>query len=191
LVAKIVWQIVIRMEKTIIYKRFTFYIFLIGIVGCGPSMSTHAGNVPLPKSQIEKQNQIVMQAQQINFLEGKWIRTDDKDELQTYENWKRITPIEYEAYSYSKKEGKIVWEETSTLKLYNEKLTLKVKILDGKPVKFNCSTKVNDKYLVCTNSKNDYPKQIEYWMDKDTLKAKISGGGPNVAFTFIKNRSVE
>jgi hypothetical protein len=43
----------------------------------------------------------------------------------------------------------------------------------------------NDKFI-CVNDSIDFPKRIQYWLEKDKLKAKISNEKMDISFEFEK-----
>jgi len=166
--------------------RLIYFSFLICFLGCFPMIPE---NSPAARThtQLNKHNEFALEAKELDFLLGKWKRTNDKDSLRTYEYWKSITPVFFEGWSYTKSKSQIVWEEKTTLKKYHNRIVFNVKSAPGNSVNFYCSTMDKEDYLVCTNDKNEYPKKIEYWKEKDSLKARISGGGPVVDFNFIED----
>lgn len=172
--------------------RYLIIIILMSAIGCNSSVPTVFNTqIPIPNKILDQENEIALEANNFNFLEGKWIRINDEEGLQTYENWERKSPVKYDARSFTKANNQLVWEENSSLKIYHNKIVLSVKINPIKSVNFYCSTQNEVDYLKCTNQKNNYPKQIEYWMQNDTLNSKISGGGPDVSFIYIKNKNIE
>ena len=177
--------------------RFSIFMLFTGLIACNPASFNN--NIPLPLSYIQKQIDLVFENYPVQCLEGQWIRIDDDEGLQTYENWTSNSPtheswkynpqVQFHGYSYAKANNDIVWQEESTLFLYPDKADLLVKLSNGHSVKYKCTATSSDNYLVCVNKKNDYPKKIEYWINCDTLKTFISGGGPDVPFTFKRNIS--
>lgn len=177
-------------KSNFLYQHFliiVLFIVLLSLLACNQQLATRVGPVPLPNSFIDSQNEIVMKAQEFNFLEGNWIRINDDEGLQTYENWKRKSPVEFIAKSFSVSNNQVVWEENSSLKITHNKVILKIKTSPLKSINYSCSKTNELDYIICTNYNNDYPNKIEYWMQNDTLNSKISGGGPDVSFIYIKN----
>ncbi len=171
--------------------RYLIFSLLVLLTACNKNIVPGSRQLPIPNKIVKQHYEVVLDAQLYNFLEGRWIRINDDEGFQTYENWKRKSPVEYTGNSYTTSDNKIVWEEESSLKVMQDKVVLRIKLAPMKYVNFYCSKIYDKEDICCVNTKNDYPKKIEYWMQNDTLNAKISGGGPDVSFVYIRNRSPE
>jgi hypothetical protein len=82
--------------------------------------------------------------------------------------------------------GDTINQEQISLIESNGKWNLFVKApSDKEPIKFKMTEFSNDKFI-CVNDSIDFPKRIQYWIEKDKLKAKISNEKMDISFEFEK-----
>jgi len=121
-----------------------------------------------------------------DWLSGSWQRSNDDPGQQTYEQWAKANDSLYLGLGFTMQDKDTIWQE-------NVKLLLKDSIwiysVTGKGDSMSTDfvlTSTTTKSFICENPENEFPKKIEYVLEGDSLKAKISGGGPDVAFIFGK-----
>jgi len=141
-------------------------------------------NLTLKKAEDSEAAQRIT-ADDFSWLVGHWKRTDDKPGQQTFENWTKYSENEYKGISYTRADDKEVWREMISLVVQLEGSEFRVSIGKGEPTVFKIK-KEADQAFKAENLFNDYPKLIRYWMDGDTLRAEISGGGPTVPYTYVR-----
>lgn len=133
-------------------------------------------------------NKVVLVEQDFNWLIGEWIRTNDKDGVQTFENWEKKSDSEYTGFGYTMQGNDTVWQERMALITLNNKWSFDAVGKDEtEPTKFKL-TVIEERKFICENHSNEFPKRIEYKMIGDTLHAKICGSGKEVVFNFKKKR---
>ena len=149
------------------------------------SFSLFSCNGPgVRSSEIKKDIEIVKE--DFAWIPGKWIRVNDKDGMQTFENWERKNESEYHGFSYTLKDIDTVWQEQIKLIKTNDHWSFDVWGKgDIEPTKFGV-TFLDENKFICENQANEFPKIIGYLFAGDTLHAKISGPGMEVLFDFIK-----
>lgn len=104
-----------------------------------------------------------------SWLIGNWVRTNNKPEHITYETWKD----DFSGYGLTLKNNKdTTFYEKMKLVTLNDTLVLEVSGVNEKPTPFKF-TQQTDTSFVCVNKKNEFPKNIHYWLDGEQLKAKI------------------
>ena len=116
-----------------------------------------------------------------NWLIGKWERVNEKPSKSTFDFWnKDLTGI-----GFTLKESDTVFKEIMSIISIKDTLFLKVEGVNEKPTLFKF-TQQTDTSFVCENQKNEFPKKIHYFLDKQQLKCKISNEEFSVDFVFNK-----
>ncbi len=136
----------------------------------------------LPKG--EKNKQLI--EPNFDYLVGSWIRTNEKSDRNTFENWKNISPTKYEGSGFTIKDKDTIWQEDVILSKTNTDWNFTVTDKKEKnQVIFNL-TKISNDGFTCENQKNEFPKIIRYKKDGELLKAEIEGGDMKIPFEFKK-----
>ena len=123
-----------------------------------------------------------------NFLVGEWIRTNEKTDRKTYENWKKLNNTTYLGCGFTIKNNDTISQEHLTITKIDEKWILKVKLDKTKDETTDFELIRSDKNtFTVENQKNDFPKIIKYWKNGTFLNAEISNDESNkVPFIFEK-----
>lgn len=122
----------------------------------------------------------------MDWLLGSWERMDEAEGKITHEHWKRISDKEYKGLGCTMVEKDTVWQENMSL-IHNDSIWIfKVKGTNAEQATIFNFTDLTKNSFTCENEENEFPKKIEYYKDKEYLKAKISGGGPEIPFQFKK-----
>jgi len=119
-----------------------------------------------------------------DWLLGNWIRTNEKKDRQTFENWIKINNSEYAGEGYTLQNTDTIWKET--VQLIESKGRWKFSVTpkgESKPTVFEL-IKMEDTTFTCESKTNDFPKIIHYFKDGHSLKAEISGGDMKIPFEF-------
>ena len=120
------------------------------------------------------------------YLIGEWIRTNEADGRETFEQWKKLSDLEYSGMGYTLSAGDTVWKED--IKLIQEADHWDYEVLgqgDSNPTPFKV-TKVERNGFECYNPVNEFPKTIRYSRVGDSLLAQISDGETTIDFNFVK-----
>jgi hypothetical protein len=120
------------------------------------------------------------------WLLGTWKRTNDKEGLQTYEHWKKISESEFLGKGYTMKEADTVWQEKIKLIRGEDSWNFEVHVKNSVDPTIFRLTKVETNSFTCENTDNDFPKKIRYAKVEKGLNAVISGDGKVVLFEFIR-----
>ncbi len=122
----------------------------------------------------------------IDWLLGKWLRSNDEAGKMTYEQWQKISDSLYLGLGFTMQQKDTVWKENVRLVLKDTVWSYDV-FMSGNPNPTSfLFTQMTDTSFVCENAKNEFPKKIVYEIKGDSMKATISGGGQDVAFLFGK-----
>ncbi len=122
-----------------------------------------------------------------DWLPGEWVRTNDTDGKQTFENWVKQNDTTYLSHGFTMKGADTVWQEFATLSPVNNQWYLRVKM--GKTDSSSTDFKVieqGENFFNCENQQNDFPKLIKYKKSGQQLLAEISADTMKVNFVFEK-----
>jgi hypothetical protein len=117
-----------------------------------------------------------------DWLLGTWLRSDDAEGRQTYEDWKKLSNDIYHGHGYTLVGADTVWQERMILSEVEAAWQFKV-IGKDNTVAFAVSAMGKEDFI-CKNPEHDFPKKISYRLGGDTLRAVISGGKDQVVFSF-------
>lgn len=122
----------------------------------------------------------------LSWLEGYWIRTNNKVDRTGAERWQKTSSEELRGFGFSLK-GKdtLFVEKIKILTRANDMFYVADVPENQKPVYFKL-TEITETGFVCENPEHDFPKKISYQLDGNKLKATISGDGKAVDYLFIK-----
>lgn len=123
-----------------------------------------------------------------DFLVGKWIRTNEKSDRKTYENWKKVDQNTYLGCGFTIKNNDTISQEHLTLTRVEKKWILKVNLdkTKNETTDFDLIHSEKNSFTL-ENKENDFPKLIKYWKDKNQLKAEISNDeSSKIKFDFDK-----
>ncbi len=123
-----------------------------------------------------------------NFLLGEWIRTNEKDDRQTFELWKKENDSTYLGCGFTLKNNDTIWQEHTILTKENNIWYFKVKMSknDQKTTDFKMISFTKDCFTL-QKLENNFPKIIKYWKNGNQLNAEIYNDESNkVKFIFEK-----
>lgn len=123
-----------------------------------------------------------------DFLVGEWIRTNEKSDRKTYENWKKVDKRTFLGCGFTIKNKDTISQEHLIITMVDNKWILKVKLDKTKDETTDFELISSDKNsFTLENQENDFPKLIKYWKVGNQLKAEISNDeSSKIAFDFEK-----
>jgi hypothetical protein len=122
----------------------------------------------------------------LDFLVGNWKRLNEEAGKETFENWVKIGPSEYSGIGFTLEKGDTISQEKMDFIETDGQWTLLVKMPDEPgPTQFEMA-ELKAKEFTCTNDSIEFPKGIHYWMEGDTMKAKIYSDEMEIPFVFGK-----
>lgn len=116
-----------------------------------------------------------------SFLMGDWVRINNKKGTITYETWK----TDYTGLGITLKEKDTTFKEILSIVAIKDTLFLKVEGVNENAIFFKF-TSHTDTSFIAENPKNEFPKKIRYFKDKDLLKAEVSSKDFKIDFVFKK-----
>lgn len=141
-------------------KRFYFLLAIALFLGCNKAV------------KVEKPS----------FLLGKWKRVNNKPNKVTYEFWKD----DFTGIGFTLKDKDTTFKEILSIVSIQDTLFYKVVGVNPEPTLFKF-TYQNATSFVCENPANEFPEKIEYKLENDTLKARVSNSNFGIDFVFVKN----
>lgn len=120
-----------------------------------------------------------------DWLLGKWSRQNDEDNNRTYEIWEKKSKNEYLGIGYTLQENDTIFKEDIRLFKLNNNWFYEVTRVNPGSTLFKVSN-FNQSSFVCENQENDFPKKIEYSLNKNIIKATISNSEISIDFIFNK-----
>jgi len=141
----------------------------------------------IARQEIRKADQktITQEANQLEWLIGKWQRTNDLPGQMTTENWARERNS-YFGEAQTMKDGEHVFSENLKLYRKNSHWIYLVIGVNEKPTAFQLTTFTANKFH-CENRKNDFPKSISYVYKNGQIEAIIADGKREIIFKYEKS----
>jgi hypothetical protein len=158
--------------------QFTGILVLFG--ACGPSSR-------------EMQDQLnVERAKKLEWMVGDWVRSNDMPGKVTYEQWTRISDLEYKGRGFTLDIDESIFEPDTSFReqlrifIQNDTLIYEVTGVNEAPTLFKFIEQT-DTSFVCTNPENEFPKNIAYLFKKRQMIVAISDGDQSVQFNFRRD----
>lgn len=134
----------------------------------------------------KEQQRITSTINNLDWLLGSWVRTNNEEGKKTFESWTKKSPEEYIGLGYTLQGQDTVFKENMRILKKEARWIFEVSVTnDEAPTIFTFSKKAKERFI-CENPKNEFPKKIEYYLKDKKLEAKISGGDMEVLFLFDK-----
>lgn len=120
----------------------------------------------------------------LSWMEGNWIRVNNKPGRTTYEHWKMDSPTAMSGKGLTLKGTDTTFTETLQI-LMKEDLLFYVAGVSHNSAPIYFQIEIKGQYsFISSNPDHDFPKQIAYKLEKDILTATISGDGKSIEFIF-------
>ncbi len=116
-----------------------------------------------------------------DFLIGTWERINDESNKKTYEIWKK----DFSGLGFTLRDKDTVFKEKLNIVTKKNNQYLKVTGVNQQPTFFVITT-LTENSFTCENSQNEFPKKISYWLENETLNAKVANDDFAIDFVFKK-----
>ena len=157
--------------------KFYFYYFLVGIlISCTTPSPSSDGETSPPIQEKET-------LEDFSWLEGKWIRQNDPEGKQTFEQWEQLSPEVYKGLGYTMEGEDTVFKENIQLILRDENWFFEVTGVNESPTPFELID-IQEGEFTSRNEANEFPKQIHYALEDGQLVATISADSTTISFVF-------
>jgi len=122
----------------------------------------------------------------LEWLTGKWIRTNSSAGQSGYETWNKVSDLKLSGKGITLKGKEVIFTENLVLTVKGNDIFYVVTVSgETKPVYFKL-TAITDNGFTCENPKHDFPKKITYSRSGNHVKAVISADGKSVDYNFIR-----
>ncbi|WP_149243266.1 DUF6265 family protein [Dyadobacter sp. 32] len=122
----------------------------------------------------------------LEWLTGKWIRTNSSAGESGYETWNKVSDLKLSGKGITLKGKEAVFTENLELIGKGNDIFYVVTVSGEKmPVYFKL-TAVDTNGFSCENPEHDFPKKITYSRSGNQVKAVISGDGKSVDYIFVR-----
>jgi hypothetical protein len=122
----------------------------------------------------------------LEWLIGKWNRTNVKPGKIATESWLKISAYEFMGTGVVVKGKDTVFIEKLRLLVKNNDVFYVADVKENKGLVYFKLTAISSSGFVCENAEHDFPKKIVYQLSGKDLKATISGNGKNIDYSFVK-----
>ena len=122
----------------------------------------------------------------LKWIEGTWMRTNNKRGQSGTERWQRISPTEFFGTGTAMKEKDTVFVEKLRILIRENTIFYVSDVPENPNPVFFKLTEITAYGFVCENPKHDFPKKIEYKLKGKLLTATISGDGKSIDYLFSK-----
>lgn len=135
------------------------------------------------------QEATIQKFKKLEWLIGKWERTNSKPGQSGYENWNKVSDTKFVGKGVTLKGNTPTFVEQLELSIKGNDIFYTVMVTGApKPIDFKL-TAISKDAFVCENSEHDFPKKITYTKTGATVKAIVSGNGQSLDYTFTAGGS--
>ncbi|MGR3810110.1 DUF6265 family protein [Jiulongibacter sp. NS-SX5] len=120
----------------------------------------------------------------LDWLQGEWVRTNDQEGRETFENWQKDT-LGYKGLGFTLAGGDTVFKEIMSIEPSDSLWILKVSGVNKTPTIFTL-TQMDSTSFTAINPKHDFPKKIAYVKSAEGFKAEVSADSMKIEFDFIR-----
>lgn len=122
----------------------------------------------------------------LEWLTGKWVRTNCKPGQSGYETWEKVSDRKLVGKGVTMQGKKVNFVEDLQFIIKDNALFYVVKVSGAtKPTHFKLTALTDDSFS-CENPEHDFPKKISYKKDGNKIKAVISGDGNHEDYLFTR-----
>lgn len=128
-------------------------------------------------------NEVKQTENNLDWLVGNWERTNDSEDQQTHEYWKKANEEEYVGMGVTLMGGDTVFKENIRMIRKEGKWFFEVTGVNESPTMFEV-TILHSNSFVAENKQNPFPKRIEYQKKGEILNAFVSAEETIIEFNF-------
>lgn len=120
----------------------------------------------------------------LNWLEGNWIRTNNKPGRSGSEQWTRKSDQEWAGLGVNLRGADTAFVEKLRLVVKDGTIFYVADVPENKSLVYFRFTEISNDHFVCENPDHDFPKKIMYRREGKVLKATVSGDGKTIDYLF-------
>lgn len=125
-------------------------------------------------------------AAKLDWLIGKWNRTDVKGDARAFEQWTSSGENYYAGLGVMLEGKDTVFMEKLSINEKEGKLYYVAEVAHNADPTFFEITSIGKTSFTCKNETHDFPKKISYQMENNLLTVTISGNSRSMDFIFLK-----
>jgi hypothetical protein len=123
----------------------------------------------------------------LEWLVGKWTRTNAKAGQSGYETWSKVSDLKLSGKGVTLKGKETIFVEDLEFIVKGDDIFYTVVVTGEKqPVYFKL-TALNNNGFTCENPAHDFPKKISYKHNGNNIMAVISGNGESINYNFARS----
>lgn len=122
----------------------------------------------------------------LDWLAGKWIRTNARPGHSGYEIWDKVSDLKLTGKGVTLKGNDVTFTENLQFITRGNDIFYVVTITGEKEPVFFKLTQIDSQGFTCENPTHDFPKKITYTYDGKNIKAVISGDGKSMDYDFVR-----
>lgn len=122
----------------------------------------------------------------LNWLPGKWQRTNVKAGQTGYETWQKVSPDRFEGSGLTLRGTDTVFFERLQIIEKPDGLYYVAETAQNNQAVYFKFTEATATGFVCENPEHDFPKKITYQLTGNTIQAAIHGDGKSIPFNFVR-----
>ncbi len=156
-------------------------ILLMGVflIACNQTPSENNSSDNNHKNQVKERGDF-------DWLLGDWKRLNEDEGKETFENWEKVSNLEYRGIGFTMENGDTIKQEQILLIKTNGRWDLKVKAPEDDEYIVFRGSNYNSTEFTCVNSELTFPSKIKYWKNGDRINALVSGDWAALNFEFVK-----
>ncbi|TCC98594.1 DUF6265 family protein [Pedobacter hiemivivus] len=121
----------------------------------------------------------------LEWLVGKWIRTNPEAGQAGYETWNKVTDLKLSGKGVTLKGKETIFLEHLEFIVKGKDIFYSVLVTGEKLPTYFKLTALSANGFTCENPKHDFPKKITYQRNGKKVKATISGNGQSMDYNFV------
>jgi len=122
----------------------------------------------------------------LEWLLGKWKRTNGKPGQLTTEEWARESAFKLKGTGVMSKGADTAFVEKMTLLIKDNAIFYVADVKENNGLVYFKLTAIDANGFSCENAAHDFPKKIVYKLSGKALHATISGNGKSIGYSFVR-----
>lgn len=140
------------------------------------------------KKATEAEPIAVAEVASVNFdwLLGKWVRLNNEEGKETFENWAKVSDIEFLGLGFTLQNGDTVSQESMVISQNNGTWELGVSTPEEPEAVVFINIQLLESEFIFENNEIDFPNKIKYWKEGNKMMATIANSEMEIAYEFEK-----
>lgn len=127
--------------------------------------------------------------EKLSWIVGEWERTNVKPDNSAFEIWQKESDYVYSGIGVSLKGTDTTFVEKLRIEIKDNQVFYVADVRENSAPTYFKMNAITDHSFISENPEHDFPKNITYKLEENTLTAIISDGGDKkMGFVFVKKR---